>query len=43
MIGSGNRYCDDINRHTLADDENIEAKVINRYLKDLFIFIYLFK
>jgi hypothetical protein len=26
MIGSGNRYCDDINRHTLADDENIEAK-----------------
>jgi hypothetical protein len=25
MIGSGNRYCDNINRHTLAD-QNIEAK-----------------
>jgi hypothetical protein len=32
MIGSGNRYCDDINRHTLAIDPAIEAKVIeNKY------------
>jgi hypothetical protein len=26
MIGSGNRYCDNINRHTLAIDPAIEAK-----------------
>jgi hypothetical protein len=31
MIGSGNRYCDNINRHT-ATDQNIEAKRFTRSL-----------
>jgi len=37
MIGSGNRYCDNINRHTLAD-ENIEAKrfTSRRHVRSLY-------
>ncbi len=32
MIGSGNRYCDNINRYTLAE-QNVNAKVADRNLK----------
>jgi hypothetical protein len=33
MLGSGNRYCENINRHTIAEDQNIETKRFIRSLK----------